>query len=148
MRQTTQVVEFEGDGVKARLTVAAATVRMGIERTIMQNGARRFEDEPGVALLRRFTWPDLVASTVEGEIEIENGGAVKVRPVFDLTFEEWLELPEALVISWETAVYELNPHWLPGQEGKARSGSGRSETSSGSACSDGTNNEPLPEKIR
>ncbi|NIO10535.1 MAG: hypothetical protein GTO40_22015, partial [Deltaproteobacteria bacterium] len=63
------------------------------------------------------------------EIEVEVEDEVKVkRPVYDLTFEEWLELPDALVISWENAVYELNPHWLP-KEGKARSGSGTSGTS-------------------
>jgi hypothetical protein len=49
-------------------------------------------------------------------------------------------LPEALVISWEKAVYELNPHWLPTKEGKVRSDSGGSEMTSAVASSSGTGN--------
>jgi hypothetical protein len=110
MAATTRVVEYDQGGVKARLVVAQATVRMGIERQAMQEAARRHRDEmPRVGLLRLLTWPDLVASTVDGAITVGE----TVRPVYDLTFDEWLDLPEALVMEWESAVYALNPHWLP-----------------------------------
>ena len=122
--------------MRARIVVAAATVRMGIARTLMQRAGRRSEDEPGVGLLRQFTWPDLVVASIKGEIEVEG----EVKLVSDLTFEEWLELPEALVISWEKLVYELNPHWLPAKSGKVRSDSGTKGTISAVASSSGTGN--------
>lgn len=110
MAETQRVVEYDQGGVKARLVVAQATVRMGIERQAMQEAARRHRDEtPRIGLLRLLTWSDLVASTVEGEIVIGE----ETRPIRDFTFDEWLELPETLAIAWENAVYAMNPHWLP-----------------------------------
>lgn len=116
MRTPVKTIEYDQDGVTASITVAAATVRMGIERTLMQYGARQLaqDDSPEVGLLRRMTWPDLMAATTGGEID--------GRPVIHLTFQEWLELPESLVISWEKAVYELNPHWLPPRNPPAMTG--------------------------
>lgn len=148
MADRVRVVEYAEEGFAARLIVAAATVRMGIERTLMQHGARQLgqDDPPQVSLLRRITWPDLVAATVEGQI---NG-----RPVWDLTFDEWLDFPEPLVIAWERAVYELNPHWLPPAddqdgEGKAPGRNGPNiETGSGSASSRGTRAPDAPAKTR
>jgi hypothetical protein len=107
MPETTRVVEYEQGGFQARVVVATATVRMGIERQALQDAAQKTQGDepPRIGLLRLLTWPDLVAATVEGVID--------GRPAYDITFDEWLDLPEPFVVQWEDAVYALNSHWMP-----------------------------------
>jgi len=64
-------------------------------------------------IMAQVIYPDLVAATTESE----------GLDVGRLAIEEFLGLDERLVGAWEEAVYDLNPHWLPGagdaQEKKA-----------------------------
>ena len=97
----TRVIKW-GDGI--RLTVSEATVLIGMRRTRIRVEMEK-ADEPDLdrKLLGLYTYPDLVAATVQ----------VEGLP-WPLDFEAFLELPDALVAHWESVVYELNPHWLPG----------------------------------
>lgn len=85
------------------VVVGAATVRQGMERTQLRLEGRKVEEsDTGLSILRLFTYPDLAAATVSA-----------TGIPWPLTFEQFLELPDALVGQWEKAVYALNPHWLP-----------------------------------
>lgn len=88
------------------VTVRAATVRQGMERTRLRLEGRKVEQpDMGLTILRLFTYPDLVSATVSAQ-----------GLPWPLTFEQFLDLPDALVGPWERAVYALNPHWLPESE--------------------------------
>lgn len=68
-----------------------------------------------------YTYPACIAATVAVEnLETYTGADGEEHPFTnglelkaDLSLEEFLELPEALVLMWEGAAYELNPHWAP-----------------------------------
>lgn len=85
------------------LTVSEATTLIGMKRSRMGVEASGSTD-PSIdrQILARITYPDLIAPLVDIQgMEIPN-------------FEEFLLLPEPLIIQWEKAVYGLNPHWTPG----------------------------------
>lgn len=56
------------------------------------------------SLAARILYPDLLAC-----VTVSEGLATDI-----LTVDAFLALPERLTQAWEMAVYELNPHWLPG----------------------------------
>lgn len=56
------------------------------------------------SLAARILYPDLLAC-----VAVSEGLATDT-----LTVDAFLALPERLTQAWEMAVYELNPHWLPG----------------------------------
>jgi hypothetical protein len=87
------------------VTVQASTVLMGMTRTRLKMEARKAaETDVDRRWLREFVYPDLIASVVEHQ------GFETWPP----DFETFAALPEAFGIRWETATYDLNPHWLPG----------------------------------
>jgi hypothetical protein len=144
--ETVRIVEYNDGHVSARLEVARATIQTGMERQIIRRGYRpRADDDQATTLLRLFTWPDVAAATIGGEIVV--GG--NLIQTIHLTFEEWLTLPESLAIEWEKAVYDLNPHWLPQPQGEAPRRSGESGAMlSDSASADGSGSDRPSEIIR
>ena len=109
MMPPTKIVTYQDDDIDVRLVIARADIRAGMRRTRLQldadahdKGKKARRDDPDVRLLRRFTYPDLMAATVEAS-----------GIPWPLAFEDYLALPERLGLAWEQAVYELNPHWLP-----------------------------------
>ncbi|HUX16631.1 MAG TPA: hypothetical protein VMW52_09180 [Phycisphaerae bacterium] len=105
----TKTVSYHDEEIDVRLTIARADIRAGMRRTRLQldadahdKGKKARNEDPDVRLLRRFTYPDLMAATVEAS-----------GIPWPLGFEDYLALPERLGLAWEQAVYELNPHWLP-----------------------------------
>ena len=107
-RRNTETVEYEG----ITITVAAASVLMGMQRSIAKGAAFRASNEgeidPARRVLAIVTYPDLVSAVVDAE-----------GIPWPLAFEQFLELPEVLVTRWEEVTYRLNPHWLPGYDGEA-----------------------------
>jgi len=97
------------------ITVGVASILMGMQRSIAKGEAFRAckegEVEPARRILAIVTYPDLIASVVE----------VDGIP-WPLAFEQFLELPEILVTTWEEATYRLNPHWLPGHDDEEAAG--------------------------
>lgn len=101
----TEELHFENEelGLDVRLSVSQATVLMGMKRSrLKREGMDVEEKDIDRHLLRIFTYPDLMAATVEAD-------------GLDLDFESFLLWPDSLVAMWENAVYRLNPHWLPAQ---------------------------------
>ena len=104
----TEIVEFKD----ITITVGAASILMGMQRSIAKGEAFRASKEGKIEPARRVlaivTYPALVASVVKAE-----------GIPWPLGFEDFLELPEVLVTKWEEAAYRLNPHWLPGHDEEA-----------------------------
>jgi len=109
----TKIVTYQDDNLAVELTVTEATVLVGMRRTRLklQGDAIEKEDvgkgtyDSDRHLLRVTIYPDLVAATIDAH----------GLPSWPLAFEDFLNLPEALWVQWEDAVYDLNPHWLPSE---------------------------------
>ena len=87
------------------LKLVRATALIGMRRSVLayQSRSEMKQDEPdeAVRILRTVTYPDLIAPVVE-------------QTGFDqwpISFEDFCDLPDDLVVVWERAVYALNPHW-------------------------------------
>lgn len=98
-----KTLELTVGDVNARLEIREATTLMGMRRGQLAAEAKD-ESDPLVWFARRFMYPDCLACS-DGEI----GG----KPVRELTFNEFLSLPDQITEAWLAAVYEVNPHWQP-----------------------------------
>lgn len=98
-----KTLELTVGNVTARLKVCEATTLMGLRRGKMASEAGN-EDNPLIWFARRFMYPDLMACTI---------GEIDGKPVEELTFDEFLALPDQVTDAWLAAVYEVNPHWQP-----------------------------------
>jgi len=111
---TTRVIQFKDNDYDVTLTVRSATVLDGMTRSVLiaQMFAQPFDASKAdvTARLRRVlllhTYPGCIAAT-----SFENQEAKKLLDT-TLTPEDFLGLPEALVLEWEKVVFELNPHWI------------------------------------
>jgi len=100
-----KTIDYSGNGITAQVVVGAANVLMGMKRTRLRNEYKHTgDDAEEIVIARVFTYPDLIAAAHKIIIDEVEGV---------LTFDQFVALPEAFVIQWESAVYELNPHWLP-----------------------------------
>jgi hypothetical protein len=118
------LVEIEFGDKTYIFKVAQANVLDGVERavvrgvasnyvdTLMEAGSEDISEEAKLKLMPKFTamriaaegiYPDLIAATKEATgIDLDNFGIA-----------EFLQIPDAIVVPWSDAVYQLNPHWLP-----------------------------------
>ena len=86
------------------MVIGPATVAMGLKRQQLGMEAELITDSDRDRLfLRRFTYPDLMASVVS-----QRGFGA-----WPITFDDYLDLPEQFAYDWEQAAYRHNPHWLP-----------------------------------
>ncbi len=103
----TKVFAYEDSTYKLTVTVKEANVADGIKFTAMVTQAGMIEKEEDwlTAVYRIRTFPALICGTqcIEGEPPVS----------LEMTFDEFLELPHALIQLWEEAVFELNPLWSP-----------------------------------
>jgi len=113
--------------VRAEIEVASANALRSITRTRLIMEAGDFpagaDGQPPTPLevdrymLRRTVYPDLIAATVGGFVEI--GEQRYGLP--GLPFAAFEEIPFMLLVDWERAAYAANPHWLPeAQPGKKK----------------------------
>jgi hypothetical protein len=88
--------------------VQEATVQMGLDRIKLREEAKQDAEslfDFGLKALRMLTYPDLRAATVE---------FISLPSPFE--FDDFLNIPDAMLQKWEDAVYSLNPHWLSGKD--------------------------------
>jgi hypothetical protein len=103
----TKEVSFKKGNSEWHVVISEATALIGMRRSVARSAAQVIQDvDPASAVLRKITHPDLVAAVVEA-------GGFEAWPV---PYDEFAALPDRFVMEWETAVYELNPHWLPGPD--------------------------------
>jgi hypothetical protein len=108
-----KTLELTAGGVTARLQIREATTLMGMRRGQLAADAK--DDDPLIWFARRFMYPDCLACSA---------GEVDGKPVSQLTFDEYMALPDQITEAWLAAVYEVNPHWqprLPEEQEKKRS---------------------------
>lgn len=87
------------------VTVRAADGIAGMRRHRIRYEQSRIEDkDPDSRLLRLTTYPDMVACA-EGDV---------------MPFALFAALPDAFLSQWESACYELNPHWLDAGAGEKK----------------------------
>lgn len=108
-----ETIEYKNDKLNVVLTVRQATVMDGMNRSVLL--AKMYGDTPDidslsdVERLRRMllvrTYPACLAVT-----SVINRGEDAI--LMDMTPEQFLTLPDALVMQWEDAVFRLNPHWV------------------------------------
>lgn len=98
----TQLITFDDGETTARIEVSAAKVKHSLERTNLMLEADAEQNDRFKAY-RKFYYASLAACVNVCEIN----GAVGV-PAWD----QFLELPEALLDEWDTACYALNPQWM------------------------------------
>jgi hypothetical protein len=107
-----KTVSYDLDGQTVTITVTRATAYTGVKRSMlsydgMKNSPKT--DDDAMRVLRTLTYPDLVAPVKEA-----------IGIPWPISFDEFIALPDDLVVLWESAVYEVNPHWSPmGQVEKA-----------------------------
>ena len=103
-----ETVEYGGISV----TVSEATALMGMRRQLLRNEAFQpdakdakkqapVQQDEAAHILRLVSYPDYVSCLVQSQGLPD-----------PLTFEAFLELPDALLERWGMLVYTLNPHWL------------------------------------
>jgi hypothetical protein len=101
---TTRTVEFTLDGKPVKLTIERATALNGMRRSILQyKGIEQMKDIDDEALrtLRLISYSDLVAAVTVWE------------GISEMTFEQFIGIPDTVMQEWESAVYTVNPHWNP-----------------------------------
>jgi hypothetical protein len=101
----------------AQITVSRASAEMGMERSLLRfrgtAGDHQSWSEAKAALLA-YTYPDLIAATTAhaGEIALLDERICDLS-VWPISPNDFLLIPDDLVIEWETATYAVNPHWNP-----------------------------------
>jgi len=119
------VVEYRDDDYNIEITVVQASLERGFTRASLsqrmdaQLRARKIEEgaEIGNELQYRFvairTYPEVMAATKQIKNVPDASGKSTSQLSLPMSFEDFIALPEALVMLWEQAVYAMNPHWVP-----------------------------------
>ena len=115
MRERTLV--YKDDDYDVEIVVRQASYGDGFRRyaIISREQARWKEQEEGGLADWNRHWaafrvlPAFTCATVK----IKNLDPEKQQLVSEMDLDVLLDLPEALVILWEKAVFECNPHWVP-----------------------------------
>ena len=127
----TRTVAYKDDGYDVELVVRQMSLGGGFRRLALRSReAARFKErfkEPGedAANYLQLHWvAHFMLPACLGATEIKNLDADKIQVLDEMDLDDFLALPEAMVILWENAVYECNPHWMPrmkeDEQGEAR----------------------------
>lgn len=103
--------EYEDDFYKVTATIDRATLRIGQKRTrlLSVRGDVLGDDADEVDFWSYRMFVDIVSAT--SKLTNNRGGEAKVP--WPLTYDQFLDLPEMMVMGWHDAVVEVNPHWVP-----------------------------------
>lgn len=108
-----ETLRYQADGMDVTLQIARANGSIGTYRTLLMQKANEAETDHvpapddlyalGNYLTHLFVYPSLIAAVV----------SAKGLPHWPLPFEEYMQMPEGLLMAWEAKVWEMNPHWQP-----------------------------------
>src|SRR5438045_2885151 len=103
-------VSFDDGEVRAALTVRSANGYIATKRAFLYQAAlAEAVEEPTMAIMRRFTYPDYVAAS-EGTITLGDKTYTVESAREPLPFDIFLrDLPAKFLETWGNAVYEANP---------------------------------------
>ena len=108
-------VRAEIDVVGANALRSITRTRLMIEAGDFPEGADGAPPDPAQAdrfMLRRTVFPDVIAATLGGWVEIGE----RRYELPNMPFAAFEEIPFRLLVEWEQAAYRENPDWLPGSE--------------------------------
>ena len=142
----TRTVVYKDDDYDVELEVCQVSLVQGFRRIALHSRELARLKERGQEADLMVQWvairslPDCLACT-----NIKNLSKDKKQLPTELSLDEFLALPEALVIVWEQAVYECNPHWLPQrkepEQGEAQEPADSSNSTSGSSSGSSEKNQ-------
>lgn len=113
-------VEYSDDSYDVVITVRQTSLAASFKRQALyvKQAAEilKKEKEGGtVSIYERYaalrTLPELYGATVE----IVNAKDAKLKLPEEMGLDDFVQLPEALIILWERATYEVNPQWMTRQ---------------------------------
>jgi len=121
----TQIIEYRDDEYDVVITVKQATLADGLRRQAkiaeMVETLKKEEAQGETrSLIERFAILRLFPECTIGTANIENRDANKKQLSTEMSIADFLELPEALVVMWQTAIYACNPQWILKMEGEAQ----------------------------
>ena len=99
--------EYTDEKYHAVITILPASNLLGIKRQMMTSDAMETKvekEEPAKTFIRTFQWPLLTAAARIDLFEVNGEKA-------ELTADIFADLPGMLVLMWDLALYEVNPHW-------------------------------------
>lgn len=111
-------VEYSDDSYDVTITVRQASLSDAFKKYALaakQEAEIQRRDDEGDPVDFRVRWaarrtlPDLYGATVE----IINAKGAKLKLPEEMGIDDFMQLPEALIILWERATYGVNPHWMP-----------------------------------
>ena len=124
----TSEIQYKDDDYEVVIVVRQASVMQGMHRTelVVAGEKQLYVDHPELVdvgnlsaenrvklnILRMYyqhTFPACIAATTS----IVCAEDTTLLILSQLTMTEFLELPEAMVDVWVTAVFTDNPHWMP-----------------------------------
>jgi hypothetical protein len=105
-----KTLDISAENISLHIKVEHSTVLIGMRRARLKVDAEK-ETDIDRKLVRMYTYSDMAACT-SGTLIVDG----KDKP-WPPDFDTFLSLPERLISPVEEAVYKLNPHWLPDEEG-------------------------------
>lgn len=131
MLQTSEI-QYRDSFYDVTLVVKQGNLADGMRHAALQGESMRAGE--AVKLDLPGSLGDLIAihirpSCLASLHSVENRGERKVTK--EPTLDEFMEYPDALVDLWQTAVWELNPHWSPFGRSAIPSNSSTENSSSG-----------------
>jgi hypothetical protein len=119
---------YEDDELQVEFVIGQATTAEGIRRVALQARAEASESPPSPDEEGRYRWfkqrweyPACIAGTTNiRDIDPEKPSGITL----DMSFEDWLNLPDALTATWAERVVAKNPHWNPFFRASATRGDG------------------------
>lgn len=121
-----KVVRYRDDEYDVALKVKTASIAMGVKRSALLQAQHMIlremdplETVDGVDRVRPEIFPEWTLRTitypacVAGTTAVRFGENSKTFDHTKMTVEEFMELPERLVVEWQRNILELNPHWEP-----------------------------------
>jgi hypothetical protein len=115
----TKTIEFKDEEYDVKIVIRRATIFDGILRASLQvHVGRELEGRPDkegevpelrltLSLYSRYVYPACM-SCIE---TLENNPEALKSMGANLSLDEFLGLPEPLVVAWEREVFKLNPSW-------------------------------------
>lgn len=150
----TKEVHYTDDTYDVVVVVTQATVREGVKFSALSTQEQAVleplrSEVPSLEeiyehYVRLRDFPAVVAATVS----ITNKDPKKRELKLPSTGEEFMALPQALVLLWTEAVWSLNPQWLPDlrvadDQGKGNEPRANSSSTSGSSRGSKQRKKPL-----
>jgi hypothetical protein len=112
-----RTVTYDDFGVQAKITVAQANVAMGLERSRLTAEGLHSQDGDMSTFEKTalwMQWPVVKAGITSGRLALLGDDDQVERELDlpgDLTFADFLALPEELAMTLLTDILALNPHW-------------------------------------